>query len=62
MKQMYPSEFSQMYQYLASMKDVWDSTAPEQRKELDAQIQKIVGTGVGTGSDVSTLNRFEEAV
>lgn len=62
MKQMYPSEFSQMYQYLASMKDVWDSTAPEQRKELDAQIQKIIGTGVGTGSDVSTLNRFEEAV
>lgn len=62
MRRMYPEDYQDMYDYLAQMESVWNSTNPESRKELDARIQEIIGAWVGTGSDRSVLNRYEEAL
>lgn len=62
MRNMYPEDYQDMYNALSQVKSVWDSTNPEQRKELDARIQEIVGAWFGTWSDRSVLNRFEEAI
>jgi hypothetical protein len=39
---MYPEDYQDMYDYLAQMESVWNSTDPDSRKELDARIQEII--------------------
>lgn len=62
LKAMYPEQYDDMMDYIMQWKGVRDATPADQRKELDANIQRILWVGAGTGSDMSTLKRYEEAV
>lgn len=61
MKTMYPEAYAQMYGYLSSVKDTWDATDPNARKQLAWVLQWIIGQWVWYGSDKSKLDRLDEA-
>lgn len=61
-KSRYPDQYQSMYDALASVEWVRDSTNPEERQMLDGYLQWIIWTWVGAWSDWSKLNVLNQAL
>lgn len=58
----YPEYADSLNQYLESVRWVWDNTDPSQRQMLDWQLQWIIWSAVGAGSDTSKLKVLESSI
>lgn len=60
-KAKYPDQYSNLIQSLKSVAGTWWALDPSQRQLLDGQLQAIIWTAVGAGSDTSKLNVLNES-
>ena len=62
LKEMYPEQYSSLVQSLNAVAGTWNALDPSQRQLLDWQLQAIIWTAVGAGSDTSKLNVLNESM